>query len=58
MKPVERVFANISSRPLPRAGDRVTLADGRTGIVDTAKPTDDFREAKCTIVLDREEPES
>jgi|GEM_PF-6006771 len=48
----ERVFARIASRPLPRPGDHVTLPDGSTGVVETAKPADDLRDAKCVVLLD------
>jgi len=46
------VFARIASTPLPRPGDRVTLATGQTGVVDTAKVADDLRDAKCVVILD------
>lgn len=47
-----RVFARIASTPLPRPGDRVTLEDGSTGVVETAKVADDLRDAKCVVALD------
>ena len=52
----EQVFARIASTPLPRPGDRVTLPDGRSGVVQTAKPADDQRDAKCVVALDQEPP--
>ena len=46
----ERVFDRL---PLPvKPGDRVTLSDGRTGTVETAKIADDLRDAKCVVKLD------
>lgn len=49
----KRVFARIASSPLPRPGDRVTLTSGATGVVETAKPADDHRDAKCVVILDQ-----
>ncbi len=46
------VFARIASTPLPRPGDRVTLASGQTGVVDNAKAADDLHDAKCVVILD------
>jgi len=47
-----QVFARIASTPLPRPGDRVTLPYGQTGVVQTAKPAGDLRDAKCVVALD------
>jgi len=52
----QQVFARIASTPLPRPGDRITLEDGRTGVVQTAKPADDLRDAKCVVTLDTASP--
>jgi len=49
----DRVFARIAASPLPRPGDHVTLACGATGVVETAKPADDHRDAKCVLILDQ-----
>lgn len=46
----KRVFDRLP--PTVKPGDRVTLSDGRTGTVETAKLASDLRDAKCVVKLD------
>jgi hypothetical protein len=42
--------------PATRPGDAIRLPDGRRAVVETARPADDLRDAKCVVVVRNHQP--